>query len=399
MLSTWLTACVLSPFCCSQKADDVNSAARIERQLQRACALSAVLAAGDDQLHGLSRGMLLCALFPASRADFRAALRACTPRGALGELRALPKQAVRDLFAPDGRLPFIAVLGTATTYAMHMRVYVARLEAREREDARLDRLRLYEEEARLAQQPDARQFGSDPSPALAAMLAKLREPGARVVLRVPRIAEVKVGTRVVFAANRDGLRPGSWGTIDENESSNPWVKWDGKSRTFFDVGYLRIVSVAMPMQACPGGVVPRGVRVMLLPGARTFDSMPTVKPGHVGTVDQDGSTNPWVLFDGPRGSTVRPYFDRKHLVAWGPLRLLSQPECVRGTRVALVPSGRLGDVYRQKQPGGDVAQGMPVLATVAQDNHSLPDIYLDGETAKRYEHVHCLVWCGIGARR
>ncbi len=137
---------------------------------------------------------------------------------------------------------------------------------------------------------------------------------------------VKPGT-----ASKDDVRPGDVGAIDEEGSSVPWVKFDGKSSRPFR---LRVYTGVYGAVFCSGisattrmkkkevsyiyrdlvwwGLVQRldlvapfgarkGMRVIALPGIPRAG----VAPGDIGTVDESDSTIPDVMWDAKPGVAKR----------------------------------------------------------------------------------------------
>lgn len=123
-----------------------------------------------------------------------------------------------------------------------------------------------------------------------------------------KIQNVKLGVRVVVVTDDlsdYGILTGDTGTIDQADSTNPWVQWDahtnakGAKRWSIDAKDLRVLK---PKH------FPVGTKVVLVAEGSCVD----VPVGTVGTVVTDGSTMPKVRYED--GSTYWTKINQMGLV-------------------------------------------------------------------------------------
>jgi hypothetical protein len=300
---------------------------------RRMSLVSSMITAADDGLNVLSASFFIASLVkPTELSALPSGLGAT-----LGAARRLPAQAfgsLTELFVGDGGKTFSASFAAAFLCYARLRDVERRKVMQAAEDKRLDRLRLFAAEERIEAQQQAN------VPPIVALLRK--RAGTRCVLRVPQPDEVVRGVRVILASgapSKGGIVAGDLGTIDEAGSSNPYVLWDGKSRQYFDTEHLRVISVSRQLTAEEAKL--RRVRVMVKPGASSKDD---VRPGDVGAIDEEGSSAPWVKFD---GKSSRPYYRYDELVWWGVVQRLDlvAPQGARkGMRVIMLPGMSRGSV-------------------------------------------------------
>ena len=108
-----------------------------------------------------------------------------------------------------------------------------------------------------------------------------------------KIKNVKVGVRVVVVTDdisEYGVLSGDTGTIDQDDSTNPWVQWDAhtnaRSNKRWAVG-------AAALRVLKPKHFPIGTKVALVSSGYAVD----VPVGTKGTILTDGSTMPKVRYE------------------------------------------------------------------------------------------------------